>query len=94
MGNSEKLRKDKYYESHTLFSKGLFACKISRPELNPTVSALCRRVKNQNDDDWEKLLRFIQYTNGTRRYRLIFSADDLNVIKWYVAYAFAIRADL
>jgi hypothetical protein len=51
---------------------------------------LCTRVKKPNQDDWNKLVRLM---NGTRKDKLILSADDLHVIKWYVDSAFAVHPD-
>lgn len=44
-------------------------------------------------DDWEKLLHLLKYCNGTRKDKLILSADDLHVIKWFVDSSFAVHAD-
>jgi hypothetical protein len=72
-------------------AKGLFACKRGRPDIHPTIAVLCTRVKQPNEDDWRKLNRLMKYLNGTREDKLILSADDLHVIKWYVDCAFAVH---
>ena len=78
---------------HTFVAKGLFACKRARPDIHPTIAVLSTRVKKPNEDDWRKLHRLLKYINGTREDKLILSADDLHVIKWYVDCAFAVHPD-
>ena len=50
-------------------------------------------MNEPNEDDWKKLIRVLKYLNGTRNDKLILSADDLSVIKWYVDIAFAVHPD-
>jgi len=78
---------------HTFIAKALFACKRARPDIQPTVAALCTRVKEPNQDDWNKLIRLLKFINGMREDRLYLSADDLSGIKWYVDVAFAVHPD-
>jgi hypothetical protein len=92
-GTSEMLSKEKAEEFHTFVAKALFMCKRARPDLHTTVAVLCTRVKKPNHDDWNKLVRLMKYCNGTRHDKLILSADDLHVIKWYVDSAFAVHPD-
>ena len=49
-GKFQALPKDKASEFHTIFSKGLFTCKRSRPDIHPTIAAFCTRVKNHTID--------------------------------------------
>jgi hypothetical protein len=44
-------------------------------------------------DDWRKLDCLLKYINGSQKDKLILSADDLHVIKWYVDCAFAVHPD-
>ena len=92
-GESPPLNEEMAEEYHTFVAKALFACKRARPDIQPTVAALCTRVKDPNQDDWNKLIRLLKYINGTREDRLFLSADDLSVIKWYVDVAFAVHPD-
>ena len=41
--------------------------------------------------DWNKLVRLMKYLNGTKNRKLTLSADDLQIIKWYVNAAFAVH---
>ena len=93
VGTSKPLDADKAAEFHTFVAKGLLACKRARPDIHPTIAALCTRVKQPNQDDWKKLHRLLRYINGTRNDKLILSADDLHVIKWYVDSSFAVHPD-
>ena len=93
LGNGPKLEKEQAEEFHTFVAKGLFACKRARPDIHTAITALCTHVKSPNQDDWKKLHRLLRYINGTRQDKLILSADDLHVIKWYVDAAFAVHPD-
>jgi hypothetical protein len=92
-GESDALDEQRSEEYHTFVAKGLFACKRARPDIHPTIAVLCTRVKKPNEDDWRKLNRLLKYINGTRKDKLILSADDLHIIKWYVDCAFAVHPD-
>ena len=92
-GTSEKLPKKKAEEYHTFVAKGLFACKRARPDIHTAIAILCTRVKEPNEDDWDKLVYLLMYLNGTRNDKLILTADDLHIIKWWVDAAFAVHPD-
>ena len=92
-GDSSPLNKEQAEVYHTFVAKALFACKRARPDIQPTVAALCTCVREPNQDDWNKLIRLLKYINGTRMDRLHLSADDLSIIKWYVDVAFAVHPD-
>jgi hypothetical protein len=79
-GEGNPLEKERSEEYHTFVAKGLFACKRARPDIHPTIAVLCTRVKQPNEDDWMKLNRLLKYINGTRKDKLILSADDLLLI--------------
>ena len=78
---------------HTFVAKGLFACKRTRPDIHTAIAILCTRVKAPNQDDWRKLTDLMRYLNGTRNDKLILSADNLHIIKWWVDAAFAVHPD-
>jgi len=90
-GGSPPLNNKQAKVFHTFVANALFACKRARPDIHPTAAALCMRVKESNQDDWNKLTRLLKFINGTREDRLCLSADDLSVIKWYVDVAFAVH---
>ena len=39
------------------------------------------------------MVRLLKYLNGTKEKKLILSADNLNVIKWYIDASFAVHPD-
>jgi hypothetical protein len=92
-GKGPTLGKDKAQIFHTWVAKALFACKRARPDIHPPTTLLCTRVKAPLEDDWKKLIRLLEYVNGTRDDVLRLSAESLHVIKWYVDASFAVHPD-
>ncbi len=92
-GQGKKLPKERAEAYHTMVAKGLFLCKRARPDVQPTIAVLCTRVKDPNEADWGKLVRLMKYLNGTTRFRLTLSAENLHLIKWYVDASFAVHPD-
>ena len=90
---SPKLEKKCKEQFHTTIAKGLFICKRAHPDIQPTIAVLCTRVKEPTKDDWNKLMRLLEYLNGMRDDVLALAADSLHVIKWYVDIAFAVHPD-
>ena len=45
---------------HSTVAKGLYISKRSQPDIIPTVSLLCGRVKEPNISDKEKLVRLLK----------------------------------
>jgi hypothetical protein len=93
LGDSAVLDKAGSEVFHTFVAKALFLCKRARPDIQPTVAALCTRTKSPNHDDWHKLIRLLKYLNATAKDKLILSIDDINIIKWHVDSAFAVHPD-
>jgi hypothetical protein len=60
-GLGAKLNKEQAEEFHTIVAKGLFACKRARPDIHPTIAALCTRVKEPTIEDWNKMTRLLKY---------------------------------
>jgi hypothetical protein len=90
-GQGGKLSQERADIYHTTVARGLFLCKRARPDLQPTIAVLCMRIKEPNEADWAKLIRLMKYLNGTRKKKLIQSADDIRCIKWYVDASFAVH---
>ncbi len=78
---------------HTFVAKALFLSKRGRPDIQPTVAALCTRVQNPNETDWNKLVKLMKYLNGTRDLVVTLRADNISVVKWCVDAAFAVHPD-
>jgi hypothetical protein len=93
LGTGAKLDTKRWEICHTFVANGLFLCKRARPDIQQAISVLWTRVKDLNQADWEKLMRHMKYLNGTKGENLTLSADDLRVVKWYVAASFAVHPD-
>jgi hypothetical protein len=91
--DSPRLDKHRADIFHTFVAKGLFACKRARPDIHTTTAFLCTRVQERTEDDWNKLLRLMQYLKGSTDEVLFLAADDQHVIKWYVDASFAVHKD-
>jgi hypothetical protein len=87
------LEKETAENFHTFVAKALFACKRVHPDIHTANAVLCTRVKGPTTDDDKKLLRLMKYLNRTKKDKLILSADDLHVIKWYFDASFAVHPD-
>jgi hypothetical protein len=92
-GQGKKLNEERADAYHTMVAKAPFLCKRARPDIQPTIAVLCRRVKGPNEADWAKLVRLMKYLNGTRELKLTLSADNLHYMKWYVDASFAVHPD-
>ena len=94
IGTGKLLDKAKSEVYHTTVAKGLFLCKRSRPDIQPTFSALSTRVKSPTESDWKKLIKMLEYLKGTSKLCLRLKADNLKVVKWYVDASFAVPSRL
>ena len=81
-------------EFHSIVAKLLFLCKRGRPDLQTAVAYFCTRVKSPTTDDQAKLIRTIKYLRGTRDLTLTLSADNMNVMKWWVDAAYGVHPDM
>ena len=79
---------------YTFTAKGLFLCKRARPDIQTAIEFLATRVKEPDEDDWRKLLRMMQYLNGTPDLVLRLSADNTNILKWYIDASYEIHPDI
>ena len=67
IGTGKLLDKGKSEAYHTTVAKGLFLCKRSRPDIQPTIAVLSTRVKSPTESDWKKLIRMLEYLKGTSK---------------------------
>ena len=67
--------------------------KRARPDIHTTIAVLATRVREPNQEDWDKLIRLMKFLNGTQNDVLTLSVEDLRVVKWYVNAAFAVHPD-
>ena len=84
--------KEKSAEFHTNIAKGLFTCKPTRPDIHYTIAYICTLVKKPRTKNWKNIIRIIKYLNGTRKYKLFLSVDNLHVINCYVDASFAVHS--
>ena len=92
--DSKKLDKERKEFFHTAVAKALFLCKRARPDISTAVAFLSTRVTDPDEDDFKKLIRMLQYLNGTRDIVLTLSADGTNILKWYVDASHAVHRDM
>jgi Reverse transcriptase (RNA-dependent DNA polymerase) len=92
-GKGAKLDPAKSKTLHTWVAKALFACKRARPDIHVATTLLCTRVKSPNQDDWNKLIRMLEFLNGTRDDVLTLRVDDLTLLKYYADASFAVHPD-
>jgi hypothetical protein len=78
--DSPRLDKHRADIVHTFIAKGLFACKRARPDIHTTNAFLCTRVQEPTEDDWDKLLRPMEYLNGSTDEVLFLAVDDQYII--------------
>ena len=45
---------------------------------------MTRRVKKPDRDDWGKLLRVLEYLNGTKHMKLTLEVDNLSTLNWFI----------
>ena len=62
-------------------------------QASAAISVLTTRVQNPSVDDWNKLIRYMQYVKRTWKDVLTLPTHSLNVIKWYVDASFAVHPD-
>jgi hypothetical protein len=79
---------------HATVAKLLFLCKRGRPDTQTAIAFLCTRVQQPTRHDYNKLARVIKYLRNTRNLVLRLSADNLNIIKWWVDASYAVHHDM
>ena len=56
--DAKKLEEERRSIFHTFMMKAMFLCKRARPDIDQAIAFLSSRVKDANEGDWQKLLRF------------------------------------
>jgi hypothetical protein len=90
----EALDKEKREFFHATVAKLLFLCKRGRPDIQTAIAFLCTRVQAPTRHDYNKLSRVIKYLRGTKELVLRLSADNLNIIKWWVDASYGVHYDM
>ena len=92
--DSPKVDEKKAQFFHTYVAKTLFICKRARPDLQTTVSFLCKRVRDCREDDYKKLKRMLQFIRATKDDYLTLSAASLHNVRWWVDASYAVHPDM
>jgi hypothetical protein len=92
--DSKKIEHQRKETFHTFVMKCMFLTKRARPDIEPAITFLSSRVKEPNEDDWNKLIRVLGYLKATIEDVLTLEADDTNTLTWYIDAAFAVHADM
>ena len=58
-----------------------------------SLSIFVHYIKVTYEDDWEKLLIIIKYTQETRDENLTLKTNNMTMIDWYTDAAFAVHSD-
>jgi hypothetical protein len=91
---SSKLDEHKAKIFHTFVMKGMFLCKRARQDVLPGIVFLATRVLDSRVQDWQKLVKILNYLKVTKNDIARLSADDTQTIKWYVDSSFAVHKDM
>jgi hypothetical protein len=87
------LEEDRARAFHHAVAQLLFASSIARKDIQLAVSFLTTKVKQPDEDDWNKLKRLLTYIRGTIYMPLILRANSLSIIKWWVDASYATHGD-
>ena len=74
--------------------KAMFLCKQARMDIEPAVAFLATRVKEPNEQDWNKLMRMMRFLKGTINDVVQLEADDSQTLTWYIDAVFAMHPDM
>jgi len=79
---------------HSIVAKLLYVSKRARIDAQLAIAFLCTRVSCSTEQDWKKLIRLLQYFNGTLDMPLILGADSLAKSNSWVDVAYAVHNDM
>ena len=94
--NEKKLDEKRKKIFHSITAKLLFVEKRSRPDIETSISFLCKRVTKSDEDDWKKLKRLLAYLKETMDdYRIlgIDKEEETKMISWIDA-SYAVHEDM
>jgi len=84
-------KKEKFY---SILARILFATKHARPDTGTAVSFLTMRVKEPDNDDWQKLSHLMIFIRATKELPLILGSDGIGILKWYVDSSFTVHPNM
>lgn len=79
---------------HKFLMKCMFWGKPGRPDVNPLVTFLSKRLKEPNKGGWTKLVRVLNFLKKSRDEVLTLEADATQTLTWYIDVAFAVHPDM
>ena len=88
------MSQNKVVEFHNLVAKNLYATKQARPVNCQTITFLTRIVRVPDEDNFSKLVHFMQYITGTSTLPLIISANRSEILKWWVDASFSVHPNI
>ena len=92
--DSRKLDADEKEFYHSTIAKILYLGKRVRPDLLVAISFLVRRVQSPDADDWEKMVRVIQYIRGTKGYGITLSGESNLSVTAFIDASYAVHSDM
>ena len=81
---AEELPEELAIAFHHAVAQLLFLSLRARRDIQLPTAFLTKRVKKPDRDDWGKLLRVLEYLNGTKHMKLTLEVDDLSMINWFI----------
>jgi hypothetical protein len=91
---SKLLNKERREKFHSVVMKLMFVCQRCRLDITTAISFLCTRVSQPTEQDWIKLMRVLEFLNGTVEDCLTLGADSLEELLSFVDVSFAVHPDM
>jgi hypothetical protein len=79
---------------HATVAKLLFPCKRGQPGIQMAIAFLCTQIQQPTRYDYNKLARVIKYLRKTSDLVLRLSAENLNVVEWWVDASYGVHCDM
>ena len=79
-GEEQLLLEEQTQAYHHTTAQLMFLAMRDRPDVQPVVSFLTKRVRAPDEDDWGKLKNCLKYLKGTLHMKLYLTADSLSII--------------
>eukprot|EP00957_Ditylum_brightwellii_P144575 11012607-Ditylum_brightwellii.AAC.1 len=90
----DKLNEELAQAFHTAVVRLLFVCESARQDIQTAIAFLTTRVNAPDNYDWKNLKCLLRYIKGTMDLTLILTADNLNILKWWVDGAYIVYKDM
>ena len=79
---------------HRIVAQGLFVCKRARPDMQPTITVLCTRVKSPGQKDWNKLVQLMKCPHSTKNdVSTLDAGKGVHNVEWSMDSAFGVHPD-